>query len=284
MQYPYQTGAVTLSNGCTIRYIDEGRGDETILFIHGLANYALCWQKNIEELKTNYRCIALDLPGNGLSDHGDYAYSINFFTGCIAEFAQLLGLRQVHLAGHSMGGQIAINVALNLPEFVSRLVLCAPAGFETFTSMEKAMYQSSISFFDYFSTDENNLKKTIRSSFYHYPQQADGMIDDLVALLQYYPPKMYKRMLDACIAGMLHEPVYDNLHLVLQPTLVMFGERDALIPNRVIHPTTTRSVAEEGTKKMPNARLQMVPNAGHFFQWEQPGLTNELIADFLKES
>ena len=130
IRYPYQTGELTLSNGCTVKYIDEGQGTETIFFIHGLANYALCWQRNIEALKANYRCIALDLPGNGLSDHGDYSYSIDFFAECAVEVIQSLQLKNVCLAGHSMGGQIAIAAALKYPTLVSRLILCAPAGFE----------------------------------------------------------------------------------------------------------------------------------------------------------
>lgn len=61
-----------------MNYIDEGEGD-TFLFIHGLATYALSWRRNIDELKKSYRCIAVDLPGNGLSDRADYPYGISFF-------------------------------------------------------------------------------------------------------------------------------------------------------------------------------------------------------------
>ena len=78
VSYPYAVHNLRLSNGCNLAYIDEGKGDKTIVFIHGLATYALSWKKNIDSLKKRFRCIAIDLPGNGLSGKGDYSYSISF--------------------------------------------------------------------------------------------------------------------------------------------------------------------------------------------------------------
>ena len=78
----YEVRKQRLSNGCEMAYIDEGKGDTTLLMVHGLANYCGVWVKNIESLKKHYRCIAIDLPGNGYSDGGDYPYGINFFSGC----------------------------------------------------------------------------------------------------------------------------------------------------------------------------------------------------------
>ncbi|HXS36191.1 MAG TPA: alpha/beta hydrolase [Flavipsychrobacter sp.] len=284
MQYtPYTNNYLKLSNGNNIAYIDEGEGDKTLLFIHGLASYSLSWKKNIEQLKNHFRCIAIDLPGNGMSDRGDFPYGINFFAGAVYDFIQKLGLKNLCLVGHSMGGQIAITMLLNAPHCANQLILCAPAGFEVFTPMEKSFYHSSIQLFDFFSSEENSLRKTIQSSFYHYPQQADEMADELVAILKTYPTRAYRDMIDKSIAGMLNEPVFNGLHLITQPTLVMFGERDALIPNRIIHPTTTKYIATEGAGKMPNATLKMISKCGHFLQWEKAGEVNDLIIEFLQD-
>lgn len=279
--YPYTINKVQLSNGCHLAYIDEGTGPETLLFIHGLATYGFSWQKNIETLKKHYRCIAIDLPGNGFSDRGDFSYSINFFAVCIFDFIQKTGLKNVNLVGHSMGGQIAMTILLNEPTAAKKLVLCATAGFETFNTFERNIYHSSINFFDMFSSDENSLRKTIRSSFYNYPSQADEMIDELADLIKTYPSKEYHNMIEACIKGMLNEPVFDRLQQIQQPTLVMYGERDALIPNRLLHPTTTRNIAEQGIKKMPHAKLEMVSQCGHFLQWEKAETVNRLIHHFI---
>lgn len=275
--YQYPVHYQQLSTGGNMAYIDEGTGDKTLLFIHGLATYSLSWKKNIEALKGYYRCIAIDLPGNGLSDRGDYPYSINFFAGAVYDFIRLRKLDNLCLVGHSMGAQIAVTLLLNEPAAAEKLVLCAPAGFETFSGLEKSIYHNSLHLFDFFSTEENSLRKTIRSSFYHFPGQANEMIDQLVLLLKTYPVQQYRRMIDACITGMLHEPVFDKLHLINQPTLVLFGERDALIPNKLLHPTTTRTIAEKGTRQLPNATLEMIPQCGHFLQWEQAAEVNRQI-------
>ena len=281
-KYPFNTGSMILEGAGRINYVDEGKGSETIVFIHGLANYALGWKGNIEALSKHYRCIAIDLPGNGLSDHGNYPYGISYFSGIVASFIKTLGLGPVVLAGHSMGGQVALTTAINHPELVKKLVLCAPAGFEVFSQWDASMYQTSISVFDYFSTEQNSLTKSIQSSFYHYTSQADDMISDLVKLIDRYPMVEYRAMLNACIHGMLHEQIYDSLHLIQAPTLIIFGERDALIPTRALHPTTTRKIAEDGASRIPNSELHLIPSCGHFVQWEKAAEVNELIEDFIK--
>lgn len=88
-------------------------------------------------------------------------------------------------------------------------------------------------------------------------------------------------MIEACVNGMLEEPVFDWLHTIAQPTLILYGERDALIPNRLIHPTTTQSIAQRGASQMQRSTLHMLPRCGHFLQLEQPGTVNDYIRDFV---
>src|SRR5690606_11585170 len=116
-----------------------------------------------------------------------------------------------------MGGQIAITMLLNDPSLAEKLVLCAPAGFEVFSDWDAALFETSIGVFDYFSTEENSLIKTIRNSFFNYQSHADEMIHDLIGLLSRYPVTEYRKMMKACVHGMLHEPVYDKLHLITHP-------------------------------------------------------------------
>lgn len=279
--FSYPMHHLQLSGNCEIAYIDEGKGDKTLLFVHGLATYGRSWAKNIDFLKKHYRCIAIDLPGNGASSRGRFPYSMHFFADVLLEFIHKAKLANVHLIGHSMGGQIVLTALGNGGDFANGVVLCAPAGFETFTSLEKSIYHGTVQFFDFFSTEENSLRKTIRTSFYQSPTQADDMIEDLVAIMKSYPANQYRSMIEACIASMLNEPVFDKLHLIKQRTLVMYGERDALIPNKLVHPTTTRQIAEAGTRKMPNAMLEMIPQCGHFLQIEKAAEVNHTIHRFI---
>lgn len=278
--YPFPIRDVTLFNGCKVAYMDEGSGPQTLLFIHGLANYGAGWKLNIDALSKKFRCIALDLPGNGLSE-GMAKYSIKAFSECIIDFIGRVGLSNVCLAGHSMGGQIAIKAALDAPFAIDKLVLCAPAGFEQFSELDKMMYQGSMQYMTWVSNDAFNLEQTMRNSFFHYPAAADKMTKDLIALMQRQPINKYREMVDQCVQSMVSEEVFSKLDRLEQPVLVLFGEKDALIPNKILHPVSTKSLGEKAVSRMRKATLHMIPDCGHFLQWEQAGHVNKSIADWL---
>jgi pimeloyl-ACP methyl ester carboxylesterase len=262
-------------------YIDEGSGEQTLLFIHGLALYGKSWVQNIAELKREYRCIAIDLPGNGQSDKGYYPYGIHFFAGCIYDFVVKLNLQHVTVVGHSMGSQIAVELVTGEPTSFKKLVLCAAAGFETFKPWEKALYKSTIHLADMFSSEENSLRQVVYSSFFHNQSRADEMLNELATFIKQQPIRDYRRMIEGCIDGMLNEPVYDKLKLIQQPTLVIYGDHDVLIPNRLIHHYSTKHMAEEAIKQIPNAALKIIPKCGHLVQMEKPEVVNEYIKGFV---
>jgi len=79
IEYPYEVKKVELFNDIELAYVDEGKGDQTIIFIHGLGSYLPAWKNNIEGLMSDYRCIAIDLPGYGYSSKGKYEGSMTFF-------------------------------------------------------------------------------------------------------------------------------------------------------------------------------------------------------------
>ena len=281
IHYAYPVKRTTLFNGAQIAYVDEGTGPQTLLFVHGLANYAMGWHRNLEALKSQYRCIAIDLPGNGLSEGGPYPYSVSFFATCLIDFIGRMGLSNVCLIGHSMGGQVVIKAVLDAPHCAEKLVLCAPAGFEQFTFIEKALYQQSIQYAQWLSTDEASLRHTLWNSFYQFPAAAEAMIKQLTSLIHLQQTKDYNRMVDACIKSMLDEAIFTRLKEIKQPVLVLFGEQDALIPNKLMHLTTTRQVATDGTRQLKNGKLMMLARCGHFLQWEKATVVNKLITEFI---
>ncbi len=280
---PYTTHNTDLPGDCNIAYIDEGKGEKTLLFIHGLANYALVWKKNIDYLKQYYRCIAIDLPGNGLSDQNPHNFSMAFFADAVHDLIKALNLKNVCIVGHSMGGQVAMTTLLRHPESAKTMALCAPAGFEVFSALEKTMYYSTMHLFDFFTSEEHILAQTIENSFYSSPQQGSSVIADLKQLMRTYKPNYYKKMIEACIKSMVKDTVYSQLQNIQQPTLVMFGKKDALIPNKLIHHTTTEALAVACTAKIPNAHLVLIPDCGHFVQWEKAEEVNKNIVAFLEE-
>ncbi len=282
MNYSYKTYFKDIPGAGSIAYVDEGKGEQTLLFIHGLANYAMVWQKNIEYLKQFYRCIAIDLPGNGLSGKEDHPFGIKFYADSVNQFIQALQLKHVCLVGHSMGGQIAMTTVLNYPQCADKLVLCSPAGFEEFSPFDKSLFYGTIHLRDMLSSDESLLRHTIENSFYKQHKQGEGVIKELIDIMKTYRSGYYKKMVEASIKGMLEESVTELVQLIKQPALIIFGREDALIPNRLLHHLTTEQVANHGAKRIPNAKLVMMQDCGHFLQWEKADEVNREIVLFVQ--
>ena len=258
--------------------MDEGRGEQTFVFIHGLANYAPVWKHQIQELKKTHRCIALDLPGNGLSAQGDYPYSVFFYAECVKLFCESLALKNITLVGHSMGGQIAIMLGLRYANLFNRLVLVAPAGIEYFSSLDKLMLQNMMNFGEYFYSDEFHIKQAIGESFFGKSTDKTQVINDLVRLLASVDTGKWRTMVLASINSMLNEQVSGFLSEIALPTTIIFGENDALIPNKLLHPgQTIPSMLKHAEALIPNVQTHVIKYAGHFVHMEKAAEVNRLL-------
>lgn len=282
--YPADLRHVELPDGKKIAYLDRGKGAYTLLFIHGLGSNLKSWQKNMAVLSTQYRCIALDLPGYGKSTGGDYAYNMSFFADAVSAFIRQLKLKKVILVGHSMGGQIALTEILRNNKRIKKLILLAPAGIETFDDKEKAILRNVYTPEILKNTPEAQIRKNFEINFVQFPADAEFMIADRLALRQTPAYDDYCRMIPKCVAGMLDEPVFERLPKVTLPTLIIYGENDMLIPNRFLHPAmTTAQVAALARERIAGSQMLPAPNAGHFVQWEADAFVNEAIIDFLNK-
>ncbi|GJM35682.1 MAG: alpha/beta hydrolase [Saprospiraceae bacterium] len=281
--YPYEVQKVVLSDTLELAYIDEGQGEYSLLFLHGLGSYLKAWQQNIDGLSQQFRCIALDLPGYGKSSQDDYAYDMKFFAQSVRAFIDSLALEKVILVGHSMGGQVAVHSLLMDDSRIEKLVLIAPAGFETFSKSEKQWFQSLVTPETVKATPEAQIIRNFEINFHQMPKEARFMIDDRLAMRETPAYDHYCAMIPKCVSGMLEQTVFDRLPEIKQPTLIIFGQNDLLIPNPFLHPNlTTESVARAGQRQIPGSQLMLLPNAGHFVQWEQADRVNQLIMKFLQ--
>jgi len=105
-----------------IHYLTGGQGVPLII-IHGGGGGASGWQKNVRELSKNYRVYVPDLPGFGHSQPMGDDVSMSKFVQFVEDFSQAIGLKRFYLAGHSIGGGIALQYALRFPDKVEKLVL-----------------------------------------------------------------------------------------------------------------------------------------------------------------
>lgn len=282
--YSFETQYVTLQDSIKVAYVDEGKGEHTLIFIHGLATYLPSWKKNIPQLSKKYRCLAVDLPGYGRSSKADYAGDMTFYCNIIHEFIIALKLKNVTLVGHSMGAQISITTALKYPKAISSLVLAAPAGFETFDTKEAAWLKSMFNPQAVAAATPEQLRFNYSLNFYNMPTDIEFMIEDRIDMTEAKDFELYCSTITKGVYGMLDEPVFSKLTELKQPVLVVYGTNDALIPNQILHKgTTTKQVAEKGMEKLPNATLKMIPECGHFVPFEKADIFNKMIVDFLSE-
>ncbi|MCC6410619.1 MAG: alpha/beta hydrolase [Saprospiraceae bacterium] len=282
IKYPFETSKLTLPDGNKIAYVDEGSGTQTILFIHGLGSYLPAWKNTIEGLRGQYRCIAIDLPGYGKSDKGNLPGSMRYYADVVKSVADQLGLKKIVIAGHSMGGQIAVTTALAYPELVDKLVLVAPAGFETFNKGQRQWFRDVMTVDGVRLTTVEQIRTNLAYNFYNLPHEAQFMIDDRIAMRSASDFTAYCYAITQGVKGMVDDPIFDLLPQVKQPALVLFGENDNLIPNRFLNGGRTADYMEKGAEKMPNATLVPVKKAGHFVMFEQSKKCNEAIQGFLR--
>jgi len=111
-----------------IHYIELGDGFP-LLLLHGGSNNWRGWGKNIEVLAQHYRVIAPDIVGFGKSDKSKSVYGIDDFVDYVGGFVSALNIERMHLAGHSLGGRIALEFVCRYPDRVEKIIPIAPFGF-----------------------------------------------------------------------------------------------------------------------------------------------------------
>lgn len=276
-----QTQTVALSDAISLAYTDIGKGPP-LLFIHGLGSSFLAWSKNIPFLSKHFRCIALDLPGYGKSSKLGFRVNLSFYAQLIDDFLSVLQLHSCYLAGHSMGGQVAIHTALKYPLKIEKLILIAPAGIETFNKEEENELNSWFELNKVYKANSEIIAQQVKANFFHFPEDANSYLQ---VRLQYKLCEDYIYFCQAasdCVKAMLNEPVKSDLQNLTVPTTILFGKEDAYIPNRQLHPKwNLQELLEEAIVKIPHASYTLFDSCGHILQWEQSERTNAHITEFL---
>lgn len=255
-----------------------GTGKPLIL-LHGLGNYGGVWELNTIELQKSYQCICPDLPGNGLSENSPGTYSIKAYAQSQWDLIDALGLEQVSLGGHSMGGQIAITMALQHPERVTELFLFAPSGFEPYLPYEIMLMKQALFWTGFMYSDRKQLQLAIQNSFYTkaFPF-AEKILGEMLQLLKERELKAYQHMIRQSITAMLDEPVREQVRSLTMPCSIFFGEYDQFIPNRSFRPfENSFGFAQELQTQWPGMRMHRIPSCGHFVHAERANEVNKLI-------
>ena len=173
--------------------------------------------------------------------------------------------------------------ALKYTNRVNRLVLISPAGFERFTDGESAWLRKVVTAEFVQDTPIRNIDINAKATFFEMPGWAEFIITDRIQIRKAECFDRYCYAVSKNIAVMLDGIVWDRLDQIKQPTLIIFGERDGLIPNPYLHGGKTRDIAAIGEQEIPDNELVVIPGCGHFVQLENPDVTNDSILNFLMQ-
>jgi pimeloyl-ACP methyl ester carboxylesterase len=231
-----------------------------LVLIHGAGGTHLYWPPEIRRLR-GYCVYAIDLPGHGKSSTSDGQQSIGEYARVLVQWLETLKLRRAVLVGHSMGSAIVLDMAIHHPEYVVGLGLLG-AG---------ARLRVLPDLMSYVADQTTYYKATDLLVACSFSANAPTHLIELASkrLLETRPSVLYSDLV-ACDRF----DVMEQLGKVKQPTLVMCGEDDQLTPLRY---------AQYLVSSIPDARLSVIPGAGHMVMLEKPDLVADSLHSFLQE-
>ena len=236
------------------------QGRMPVVLLHGAGGNHLYWPSEIRRLQ-GYPVYALDLPGHGRSE-GPGHQSVGDYATSVFNWMDAAGLHQVVLVGHSMGGAIALSMALRYPDRVAALILL---GSGARLRVAPAILDSAASP----TTFHNAIAVVINWAF--SPQTPAA----LTALAE---KRMAETRQSVFYADFLACDAFDEttrLQEIHLPALVITGMDDRMTPLRY---------AQFLVDHIPGSELKLVPNAGHMVMLEQPRLVAELVHNFLSRT
>jgi pimeloyl-ACP methyl ester carboxylesterase len=259
---------------------DTQASKPVLFFVHGLAISGLLWKYAFEQLRGNYRCIAIDLPGHGASWNQRGNFTMTFYAQTVRATLEAMKLTDVTLVGHSMGGQISVIAGLQLPAVVQRLALVSAAGIETFSAEEAEQVIQGASYLYRSPVDLAHLLGMYQPHFGAHAERVRELAEDHITQ-QSERFSAFSETVIASVKGMLHEPVSGFLPHLHQHALVVYGENDRLIPNKWVHPAMKiTDVADSAKAHIRHAQVELIPMAGHYLPFEHPQIFAQKLHHF----
>ncbi len=244
-----------------------------VLLLHGLGASLHTWEPWAEALEKTHRVIRFDMPGAGLSPaDARNDYSDQRLIALINALLDDRDVAQIDLVGHSMGGRIAWRFAAANPERVRRLVLIAPdgfasPGFEYETAPEVPAIMESMRYF----LPKFALRANVEASYGDPARLQQSVMDRYYDLI--LAPGNRAALLERTRQTWLLPPK-PILTTIDTPTLLVWGERDIMIPV---------SNAEDYLHYLPNAQLASFTDLGHVPHEEAPLRTLPVVVEFLEQ-
>ncbi|RIJ34397.1 alpha/beta fold hydrolase [Pontibacter oryzae] len=263
---------------------------QVVMLLHGKNFFGAYWGQTIKALSENgFRVIVPDQVGFGKSEKPEIYYNFHQLAQNTHELLQQLGIKKVHVVGHSMGGMLATRFALLYPQATEKLVLENPIGLEDyrlfvpFKTMDE-LYQSELK-----RTAESI--RTYHQSYYTAWNQAyDEWVQVPAAQIGHPDYPIVAKASALTYAMIYQQPVVYEFEKLKMPALVVVGQEDRTIVGKG-YIKDKQKLQEHGqypelgkrtATAIPNAKLIEIPNVGHIPHLEAVNKFNEALVKFLK--
>lgn len=251
-----------------VRTLRAGTGDTTLILIHGFGEHLLTWRNLVDPLAKSYRVVAFDLPGFGGSEKPAGPYTLPATTARVTDFLQRWTVPPRILIGHSMGGAIAVDVALRHPEMVAALVLIAPAGLDVgLTPITAHLGPEMASAIGTWEGARAMLTPMHDPSWLAEPTGWERYDPTFDPAFRHSTARVAEEFDFRGIGARFRD--------LRQPTLLIWGPDDPVVP---------ATVGAQLDEIIPCSRLERLPRGLHRPQLETPDTVLTLIRHFLVSS
>lgn len=259
-----QTDLFSLSvEGAEVRYVCRGAPSRPpLVFLHGWGASFKFWKKTLPFFSPRFRCLAPDLPGFGMSEKPDRDYSMEALAAWLGRFLDALEIRRASVVGHSMGGTIALFLALEAPERVERLAVVNPVvtGATAFSGTYRWLMKPGIRATAWLLARWRGFRRWVARDF-SYVQRLDDELADDVARPTY-------RAAVETLRSLARVDLAPRLGRLSMPVLSVGSDQD-------------RVVAPDQFTWVPGRRVR-IPGCGHMPMLERPEEFNRILDAFLR--
>jgi pimeloyl-ACP methyl ester carboxylesterase len=281
LEAKYTNGAsrfIDLPGGLHVHYQEDGDlGAPALVLLHGFGDSYTSWEGWVEQLKARFHLLSVDFPGHGLTRAPEgYRLSGDDLADFVDAFAAQLGLAKFAVAGNSMGGGVAWQLAVRHPQRINALILVDAAGFPNdkppaavplaFKILKYPLGRALLRNIDNRSLINEGLKTDVYDKGLITPALVDRWAE-----FQRAPG--HRAILMSVNLSSLASASPEILRGISVPTLILHGENDVLV-----EPASAGKFAAA----IPGARVLMYPNVGHLPQIEIPQRSAADVAQFLE--
>jgi pimeloyl-ACP methyl ester carboxylesterase len=254
------------AGGRSIAYREAGRGPALVL-LHGFLCDSRVWEAQLADLSDRFRVLAWDAPGAGASPDPPDPFTITDWAHCLAEFLDAVGVEGAHVLGLSWGGLLAQELyRLEPSRFLGLILADTYAGWKGSLGEEAAGQRLARCVRESALPAEEFVARWVPVEFFT-EAVSGGVQEQMAAVVRDFHPLGFRLMAKA----LADSDTTELLAHIAVPALLLWGEDDKRSP---------LSVAERFRDAIPEAKLEVIPEAGHISNMEQPETFNAHVRRF----